>query len=1024
MLYPKNKEKDLSSELFKNPTSEYRGTPFWAWNCELEKDELLRQIDVLKKMGMGGAHMHVRTGMATEYLSDEHMELIKTCTEKLRRENMLAYLYDEDRWPSGAAGGIVTKDPRYREKYLLFMDRSIEEEIKRLHREDMENKDELIACFDVVLDQNGCLASAKRIGENDEAEGVKWYAYMEEPDPTPWFNDQTYINTLDPAAMRRFIEVTYERYNEVVGDDFGTLIPTMFTDEPQFTHKTRLGFAGESKKVLLPWTHDIQETFKAAYGEDLVDSLPELLWELPDGKISTVRYHYHDHVAERFASAFADQCGKWCEEHGLMLTGHMMEEPSLLSQSQALGEAMRSYRSFQLPGVDMLCNQTEFTTVKQAASASHQYGRDGVLSELYGVTGWDFDFRGHKFQGDWQAALGVTTRVHHLAWVSMKGEAKHDYPATFNYQSPWWKDYGAVEDHYSRIHTALTRGKPLIKVGVIHPIESYWLHMGPEEQTAAIREQMDNNFKNLTKWLISGNIDFDFICESLLPSQCEKGGAPLRVGVMEYDTIIVPACETLRSTTLERLEAFKEAGGRLVFLGAAPKYENAVISERGKRLFDASQRTDYMKEAVLDAAAPSRMVDIRNNKGERTENLIHQLRADGDDRWLFIAHCEKPYNKDVPVEEKLKITLKGEYGVMLYDTLTGDIKPLASELVNGNTVINTVIYDLDSLLLRFTDRGSVPAAKETEPAAEAVALTVPKLVSFTLDEPNAFVLDKAEYSLDGGPLMPETEIMRVDNAVRATLGWPKNDGWVTQPWVYGKQAPDHSVYLRYTFHCDEKVKNVKLALEDARETKIVLNGKAIKSEPDGWFVDKSIETVALPTLKKGANVLELTQPFGRRINLEWCYLLGDFGVSVKGEHRSIGKKPTMLGFDDITHQGLAHYTGNITYNVEIETNGGNVELAVPHYAGAAVKVELADKKDYIIYPPYTLSLGRLPAGKHTVKLTLLGNRYNAFGALHLADAERFWLGPDMWHTKGAEWTESYRFRPLGILSAPRITETK
>ena len=71
---------------------------------------------------------------------------------------------------------------------------------------------------------------------------------MEEPDPIPWFNDQTYINTLDPPSMRRFIEVTYERYKEVVGEDFGTLIPTMFTDEPQFTQKKRLGFAKESKK--------------------------------------------------------------------------------------------------------------------------------------------------------------------------------------------------------------------------------------------------------------------------------------------------------------------------------------------------------------------------------------------------------------------------------------------------------------------------------------------------------------------------------------------------------------------------------------------------------------------------------------------------------------------------------------------------------------------------------------------------------------------------------------------------------
>ena len=44
MLYPKNLDPQLSAELFANPTSEYRGTPFWAWNGKLSREELLRQI--------------------------------------------------------------------------------------------------------------------------------------------------------------------------------------------------------------------------------------------------------------------------------------------------------------------------------------------------------------------------------------------------------------------------------------------------------------------------------------------------------------------------------------------------------------------------------------------------------------------------------------------------------------------------------------------------------------------------------------------------------------------------------------------------------------------------------------------------------------------------------------------------------------------------------------------------------------------------------------------------------------------
>ena len=95
---------------------------------------------------------------------------------------------------------------------------------------------------------------------------------------------------------------------------------------------------------------------------------------------------------------------------------------------------------------------------------------------------------------------------------------------------------------------------------------------------------MDHNFQNLTQWLLFGGVDFDFISESLLPSLCETGGAPLTVGEMAYDVILVPGCETLRSSTLERLEAFAAAGGTLIFAGATPTLENAAESLRGAAL--------------------------------------------------------------------------------------------------------------------------------------------------------------------------------------------------------------------------------------------------------------------------------------------------------------------------------------------------------------------------------------------------------------------------------------------------------
>jgi len=1029
MLYPRKNDPQLTDDLFLNPGSEYRGTPFWAWNCRLEKDELLRQLEVMKKMGFGGAHMHVRTGMATPYLSDEHMDLISECVDKCRDEHMLAWLYDEDRWPSGAAGGIVTKEEKYRARYLMFT--PIPYSDSPYHKEiyysgaqaERSEKGYLLACYDVLLDENGCLNSGRRIDPGQDAIGTKWYAYVETPNESPWYNNQTYVNTLDPAAMARFIEVTYERYLETCGGEFGNVVPAIFTDEPQFTHKQTLGFAEEKKDVILPWSDDLTDTFRDAYGEDILEFLPQLFWELPGGQVSVIRYHYHDHICERFTRSFADQCGTWCEAHGLMLTGHMMEEPTLRSQTAALGEAMRSYRGFQLPGIDMLCNSFEFTTAKQAQSASRQFGREGVLSELYGVTGWDFDFRGHKLQGDWQAALGVTVRVPHLSWVSMKGEAKRDYPASINYQSPWWEDYAYVEDHFARVAAAMTRGKAVSRVGVIHPVESYWLHFGPNEQTQGIRGQMDDNFRNLTDWLLNGSIDFDFISESLLPQLCPAASSPLQVGEMTYDVILVPGCETLRATTLERLEAFAKKGGQLIFLGDAPKYADALPSTRGRKLWESAIRLDFSRNALLEALEAVRMVDILDSNGIRTDNLIHQLRSDGEDKWLFIAHSRLPYNPDVPDFRDVRIILKGTFSVTLYDTITGEILPVAAEYANGNTVIKRRLYDYDSLLLRYSPTGKAVETSEDSPASAAV-LPVPHRVPYTLSESNVYLLDKAEFALDDGAYLPEQELLRADNVLRTMVGIPSRQAEVAQPWTVPDVPAEHTARLRFRVDCALEVPGVILALEDADVAKVTLNGAPVTSKPDGWFTDKSIGTLPLGTLAAGENIIEVELPFGKRTNIEWCYLLGDFGVEVSGEYRQIVARKATLGFDDITRQGLAHYSGNLTYHLNVTTTGGRLAVTVPHYAGAAVRVEIDGKRSYIVYPPYRAVFEDLEAGEHKLDIVLLGNRQNAFGPVHLADAKRNWIGPDAWRTAGSWWTESYRLKPIGLLSAPILEELK
>jgi hypothetical protein len=1034
MLYPKNKDKSLSKELFKNPTAEYRGTPFWAWNCKLDKELLHRQIDQLKEMGMGGFHMHSRVGLDTEYLGPEFMEMVKSCNEKAKQEDMLCWLYDEDKWPSGYAGGYVTKEEKYRARFLVFSSRSFEAMNKEMNDHNSSAKAQrssnrtLIGKYEVIL-KDGSLDSYKRLEEGEvPSKGSKlWWAYLEVSGDSPWFNNEAYVNTLDKKAIERFVEVTHEKYYKELGQDFGKSVPAIFTDEPQFSHKQSFKFAEEERDVIIPFTDDFEETYKELYGESIIDHLPELFWELPEGEISLARYRYHDHISERFASAFADTVGNWCKDHNIMLTGHMMSEPTLASQTAALGEAMRSYRSFQLPGIDMLCDSREYTTAKQAQSAANQFGYPGVLSELYGVTNWDFDFRGHKLQGDWQAALGLTVRVHHLTWVSMGGEAKRDYPACIGYQSPWYKEYPLIEDHFSRLNTALTRGKPHVKVGVIHPIESYWLHWGPMEQTAAVRQELDNNFKEVTEGLLFGLIDFNYIAESLFPIQCDvKTEAPIKVGEMSYEVIVVPGCETLRGTTVERLEAFQKAGGKIVFAGEIAKLVDGVKSNRVQRLAENCTVVPLSTVRIVQELEEYRDLDIRRADGARSDSLIYQMRDEADRKWLFICNGKKLDNPDIPIQEKLRIGIKGNWSPVIYDTMTGETKSCDASIYNGKTWIECKFYQHDSLLLCLEPGEPKLQEKLHQNETYISSIYIEDPVAITLSEPNVLLLDMAEYSFDGDAWKDREELLRVDNIFRKALGYPLRMDAMAQPWVNKKvEETRHTLSLRFNIESEIVVAEPYLALENAENTEIILNGVKVNSMVEGWFVDEGIKKVKLPQIPKGTSEIVLNIPFNSKTNVEWCYLLGDFGVKVRGSHAKITAQVRELAFGDWVNQGLPFYAGNVTYHCKAVTEEGELTVEVPQFRNPLTTVALdGKKKEVVAFAPYRVNLGKVEAGEHSIDITAFGNRINAFGALHNCNRSVTWHGPNSWRSVGTSWSYEYQLKPTGILISPTVSLKK
>ncbi len=1005
MLYPKNQDKKISEELFKNPTAEYRCTPFWAWNCELKEDELHKEIEFMKEMGMGGFHMHTRVGQSTEYLSDEYMANIKSCTEKAKKENILAWLYDEDKWPSGFAGGFVTKKVENRQKFL------------RGTVDPSRSDGQLLASYDIILDEDGYLASYRRLADGEKADNMAWYAFIETAKEDPWYNFQTYIDSLSKSAMDDFIEVTHERYKEVVGEDFGGAVPAIFTDEPQVYRKTCIDVSLEEEDIRLPYTTDFNDTYKAAFGADFLDTLPELAWEKREG-CHLARHRYHDHTTERFVEAFCDNIGAWCKKNDILLTGHMMEEPTLESQTCAIGEAMRAYRSFGLPGVDMLCDNREFTTVKQAASATHQYGYPGVLSELYGVTNWDFDFRGHKLQGDWQAALGVSVRVPHLYWVSMRGEAKRDYPASIGHQSAWYKEYSFIEDHFARVNALMTRGTPDVKIGVIHPIETYWMHYGPTDKTGVTREELEQRFSQFTNWMLYGTLDFDFISESLLKDQFGGGDNGFKVGEMNYDVVVVPGCETLRSSTLKALNEFADKGGKVIVMGEIPQMVDAQKSDAPKALAQKCEMISWSKAKLFEALEPYRTVEIRGKWGSLSDNLIYGMRNDGDGKNLFICHVKAAVRNSVDAKEKYTITVDGEYTPVLMDTQTGEITEMPATYKNGKTVIKWECYSQSSILIRLENGKSQLDEATEEELGEMTYLQDD--IEVILDEPNVCVLDMAQWKIDDGEWQEKEETLRLCVKAKETLGFSTAAIDGAQPWIVGKVEPKNTITTKMTFVSDVEVENAMLALEDFDESEIIFNGEKVEKVSQGYYVDFSITKVNIGKINKGENTVIVTKPFTVVSNVENMFILGDFGVEVAGRAVNLVAPKNTIHFGDVTSQGFPFYGGAMTYRFKIN-GGSDTKLRLGIFSAPCVCVDLDGKRvANVSLSPNKADLGKLSDGEHTLDLKVYLSRINTFGTLHMSDGRREWYGPDGWYTKDEDWSYEYLLRKCGLITAPMI----
>lgn len=1020
------KQADL--QKFRTPGIEFRGAPFWAWNSKLEIPELLRQLRHLKRMGFGGFFMHARVGLDTEYLGDEWFECIRACVAEAEKLGMNAWLYDEDRWPSGAAGGKVTKDDRYKMKGLYC------EPAADLRK--VEFPENTLAWFAAAADpETRTVSSFRRIPEPERGElaaGEQLLRfYWKNDERLSWFNGETYLDTLNEEAVRKFVEVTHEQYLRKTGEQFGRTIPGIFTDEPCYSH-----FAYDA----LPWSLRVPEEFRKKYGYDLLNHLPELFYHTGE-EVSHARWAYYSLITGMFVKAFAGTIGNWCGEHGLKLTGHILAEDSLTSQTACSGAAMRFYEHMQIPGIDLLTEHWDvFGATRQCVSAARQFGKPVRLTEIYGCTGWDFSFAGHKALGDWQYALGINFRCQHLAWYSMSGESKRDFPASISCQSPWSEKYSLVEDYFARIGSVLTGGVEIRELLLVHPLESFWsVSLRHPEVVPEKRSAMDSDFEWITRELLSENLDFDYGDEEILSRLGSAGQEQLQVGKAVYRSVLIPQLKTIRSSTLELLKQFALNGGQVCYLGTAPRCVDAVQSGWAEDVFSHCFTPANRKDFIELLSCRSRRVSLKNPEGKEVRPLLYHFAEKEDFHSLFICNFGKEFSEDMMQEDLVRnrtmsfpevaVSVKMPQSGKVYelDPETGNVHAVSAVYSGGAYHFKTSFGPLASRLFLITE--NMPAEEilpvRTEPVLRKAAALPAENWDFELAEPNVLVLDHADYSVDGKERGKSRLILHIDNDLREQLGAVLRGESMIQPWARRPEQEQKTLDLRLLWHfdCDGIPSGCRLVLENPELYQASINGKPLKLENSGWWIDKALRTVPIPAgfIQNGENVIEMRSVYSaEQPGLENIYLLGNFGV----RNDRISAMPSSLAAGDWCPQGLPYYAGNLTYCFPLEKlPEGRIFVSFPSWRGSALGIRVNDGEEKMLawYPErleITSHLNR--KGRNRLCVTVYNHRRNAFGPFYLRNCWPVWTGTRQF--KNCE-TEERQTVPLGLL-APPVLETE
>jgi hypothetical protein len=532
--------------------------------------------------------------------------------------------------------------------------------------------------------------------------------------------------------------------------------------------------------------------------------------------------------------------------------------------------------------------------------------------------------------------------------------------------------------------------------------------------------------------LLATHYDFDFGDEQIMATDARVDAEHLWVGQAPYKAVVVPLeTRTLLSSTIALLERFLEAGGPVIFVEPLPTMVEAEPSDRLAALL-AHRRAAVIPgvaalQGALEARVPRR-VSLRNRYGQEAPTLLYMQRR-FDNRFAYLVA-----NNDRQQGYTIDLALEGSGRLEAWDPLAGEMRGIPAEERAGRLHFAAEIGPAGSRLYLVDPEGE-PVAAQVSPARVGVrpgrrwpsrAQYIGPLCAFTRTDPNVLTLDVCRYRLRDDDWSDAMEVWRAQSEVRAALGMrqnyynglPQRYKWALEP--HPNDGAPLALSFAFTVR-DVPAGPVYLLVEGASQFAINLNGCEVPSEAAGWYLDRSFHKVALPALQPGENLLTLRCAYANYMELEDCYLLGDFGVSID---RAITVEPKALHFGDWTTQGYPHYAGSMIYHGRyVHEAGERACLYLGEYKAVHVAVHVNGQLAGHI--PWADANGLdvtayLRPGANGVSIEVVASPRNMLGPLHLAAGHEPWTDWRSFRRTDESYTPEYVLQPWGLIGQVQL----